>query len=346
MPDAAAQATAADLPPPGATDPFHAGFVALCGRPNVGKSTLLNALVGEAVAVASRLPQTTRERMLGVWNGPGFQAVLVDTPGIHKPRSALNKYMVAEALRGARDVDLVLYLAEIPRLADDAAVLEWAPGPGQKAALESLVQLARPIVLVLTKADVLPRPDLVLPIIERWREAFDFVEIVVTSARDGGGLPALKRVVHDHLPAGDAYFDPDQLSNRDLRWHVRELVRGELFERLGDELPYSCAVTIDRYRELADRDRIHATVHVERESQKPIVIGAGGKIIKAVSMGARPKIERLTGRPCDLFLEVRVSEGWTADPRKLEHLGYGDRDDVGVQRRSATRGGSHEEGST
>lgn len=305
---------------------FRSGFVAICGRPNVGKSTLLNALLGEELAVASRLPQTTRERMLGVWSTPRFQAVLVDTPGIHRPKSALNRYMVDEAVRGAREVDLILMLAELPRFPagpdGDAACLEWQPGPGARHAVELLAPLERPMILVLTKRDRLRSRDDLLPIIERWCALHRFAAVVPVAALEGEGLAALRDEVEARLPAGPAYFGDDQLSDRSTRWHAAELIRAELFERLGQELPYSCAVTIAEFRELRDYDRVEATIHVERASQKGIVIGARGRTIKAISQGARARIAKLTGRSCQLFVEVRVTPRWTRDPKKLEDLGY------------------------
>lgn len=301
---------------------FRSGYVALCGRPNVGKSTLLNALVGEALAVVTKLPQTTRERMLGIWTTDRFQAVLVDTPGIHRAKSALNKYMVRQALEAAREVDLILMLAEAPRLADEQAAEKWEPGKGARAVLASLIELQRPILLVLTKCDRIGNPDLLLPVITKWRSLHDFDEVLATSGLRGKGLPAVEEAIVSHLPEGPAYYDEDQLSDRGLRWHAAELIRAELFEQLAEELPYSSAVTIDTFEEKSSRDRIEATVHVERETQKGIVIGAGAKRIKSISIKARERIERLTGRPADLVLRVRVTSHWTRDPRQLERLGY------------------------
>lgn len=305
---------------------FRSGFVALCGRPNVGKSTLLNALLGEQLAIATALPQTTRESMLGIWTNDRFQAVLVDTPGIHRPKSALNKYMVDEAVRGAKKVDVILMLAEVPRFPGGregaAAAAEWTPGPGAQAAVEMLAALDKPMILVLTKCDLTPGSDALLPIIAAWRAIHAFAGVVPISALEGRGLDGLKAEVEGALPVGPALFAGDQLSDRSMRWHASELIRAEVFEQLGQELPYSSAVTIRSYRELRTRDRVEATIHVERNSQKGIVIGAKGRTIKAISMAARERISRLTGRPCELFLEVRVTPRWTKDPKKLEDLGY------------------------
>jgi GTP-binding protein Era len=316
-----------DAPQSDAETPgYRSGFVALCGRPNVGKSTLLNALLGEELAVATALPQTTRERMLGIWTTDRFQAVLVDTPGIHRAKSALNRFMVDEALRGATGVDLVLMLAEVPSFPagpeGEAAVAEWEPGPGAREAVERLAQSGGKMALVLTKCDLLGSRDLLLPIIAKWQAVHPFEAVIPISAVHGGGLDALRAEVEKALPERAAQFDPEQLTDRNMRWHAAELIRGELFARLGQELPYSCAVTITTYKELRNRDLIEAVIHVERSSQKGIVIGAKGRTIKAISMGARGRIEALVGRPCELFLQVRVTPGWSKDPKKLEDLGY------------------------
>jgi GTP-binding protein Era len=304
--------------------PHRSGFVAICGRPNVGKSTLLNALLGERVAVATAHPQTTRERLLGIWTRPDFQAVLVDTPGLHRARSALNRYMVDEALRGARDVDVVLLLAETPALPDDEQAEAWEPGEVAREGLVALAELRRPLVLVLTKIDRLVDRRHLLPVIGAWMRQHPFEAVVPTSAVTGEGLPELQAEVVARLPEGPRYYDSEQLTDRDLRWHAAELVRAELFERLGQELPYSCAVRVTAWKERDDRDTVHATVFVERDSQKGIVIGKGARVIKALSQGARHRIAELTGRPCDLVLQVAVARDWTRDPEQLSRLGYQD----------------------
>jgi GTP-binding protein Era len=306
------------------TPPHRSGFVAICGRPNVGKSTLLNALLGEPVAVATAHPQTTRERLLGIWTRPEFQAVLVDTPGIHRARSALNRYMVAQALRGARDVDLVLLLAETPSVGSDEQAAGWTPGEVALEGLVALAELRRPMILVLTKIDVLADRRHLLPVIQAWMRQHPFEAVVPTSALGGEGLPQLQAEVVGRLPEGPRYYDPEQLSDRDMRWHAAELVRAELFEHLGQELPYSCAVQVTGWQEKEDRDTVHATVYVERDSQKGIVIGKGARVIKALSVGARQRISALTGRPCDLVLQVAVARDWTRDPAKLPRFGYHD----------------------
>lgn len=301
---------------------FRAGTVGLCGRPNVGKSSLLNALVGAELAVATRFAQTTRERMLGVWSEPGFQAVLVDTPGIHRAKSALNKFMVDEALRGARSVDVLLLLAEVPQLAEAAAAEEWKPGPGAVAALEALVSLRKPIALVLTKVDRIER-GLMLPVIREWSQLHEFAAVLPVSAHNGEGLDAVRGYIAGALPPGEPRFTEDQLSDRSMRWHAGERVRAALFRHLGDELPYACAVTVESFKEQKrpPRDIIRATIHVERDSQKAIVIGRGGQTIKAISIESRKAIAELSGRDCDLFLNVAVTANWTRDPALMQRLG-------------------------
>lgn len=313
-----------DTSPPRSDPSFRSGFVAICGRPNVGKSTLLNALVGEPVAVATAHPQTTRERLLGIWTRPEFQAVLVDTPGIHRARSALNRFMVEQALRGARDVDMVLLLAETPSLRDYEQATTWEPGPVALEGLQAIAELGRPILLVLTKIDHVPDRRMLLPVIEAWTRHHAFEAVVPTSALHGEGLEELQAEVVGRLPEGPRYYDPEQLTDRDLRWHAAELVRAELFEHLGQELPYSCAVQVTGWQERADRDTVRATVFVERDSQKGIVIGKGGRVIKALSTGARGRISTLTGRPCDLMLQVQVARDWTRNPDALPRFGYHD----------------------
>ena len=306
----------------------RSGFVALCGRPNVGKSTLLNALLGQQVAVATPRPQTTRQRLVGIWTTDDFQVVLVDTPGIHRAKSALNRYMVDEALRAARDVDLVLLLAEVPRLASQEALEGWTPGEVAKEGLAAVAELGRPIVLVLTKTDRLLDRDHLLVVIERWMAEHEFAAVVPTSARDGVGLQQLEHEVVARLPVGPRYYDAEQLSDRDLRWHAGELVRAQLLANLGEELPYSCAVTVTGFRERDDRDVVRATIFVERDSQKGMVIGRGGAMIKKLSSGARAQIAELTGRPCELHLRVAVAKNWTKDPDALARLGYHEPEDA------------------
>jgi GTP-binding protein Era len=301
----------------------RAGVVALCGRPNVGKSTLVNALVGADVAVVTAKPQTTREQARGIWSEPGFQAVLVDTPGIHRARSSLNRFMVRQAARAALGVDLVLLLVEAPLL-DETNAAQWTPGSGARKALEVACAAGPPVGLLVTKIDRVADRRLLLPVLEAWSSLHEFAFAIPCSARSGEGLDALRREVTARLPEGAAIYEGERLSDRPLRWHVAEIVRGEIFERLGQELPYACAVVVTDFEEAAGRDRVRAEVHVERDSQRPILVGRNAAMIKAISMAARARMESLTGRACDLRLEVVVSPHWTDDERVLAQLGYQD----------------------
>lgn len=317
-------------PPPPADSqsgvgPDHrSGFVAIVGRPNVGKSTLLNALMREPVAVATKHPQTTRERLLGIWTEPDFQVILVDTPGIHRARCALNKYMVKEAVAGARDVDVVLLLAEAPAVRNGEAAAEWKPGAVALEALETIKVLGHPIILVLTKIDRLHERTHMIPVLDTWAGLHDFAAIVPTAALEEEGLDLVKDAVLAHLPLGPRYYEAEHLTDRPLRWHVAELVRAELFVHLRQELPYSCAVKVTEFKEGVQSDRIHATIFVERDSQKGVVVGKGGRTIKALREGATERIRQLSGRPCQLRLNVDVARNWTRDPSKLGKLGYTD----------------------
>jgi GTP-binding protein Era len=240
---------------------------------------------------------------------------------LHRPKSALNRYMVAEALAGCRDVDVVLMLAETPRIGG-ARATTWTPGDGALAALASLAGLGKPIVLVLTKVDTLDDPGALLPVIDAWSKHHDFAAVVPIAALQGDGLEQLEQEVASRLGVGQSLFPDEQLTDRPMRWHAAELVRAELFEHLGEELPYCCAVVVQRYVERPEMDAIEATVFVERDSQRGMVIGKGARVIKAISMAARGRIERLTGRACDLRLRVDVAPNWTKDPSCLAALGY------------------------
>lgn len=302
---------------------FRSGFIAFCGRPNVGKSSLLNQLVGVELAVTTPFPQTTRETHFGVWTTPNFQAVLVDTPGIHQPRSAMNRFMVQQALYGAKDVDLILLLAELPQLTEEEAEL-WQPGEGARLALQSLVSLGKPIALVLTKSDQVKNREIILPVIDKWRQMHDFCETLITSARTKEGLDELRSLVESTLKPGPLYFDKDALSDRSARWHAAERIRKAIFHSLKQELPYRCAVTIEMYKEQEHppKDHIRAVIHVEQESQKAIVVGHKGTMIRKISMAARKEISEFNQRPCDLFINVKVTPNWTQNPKLMEQLGY------------------------
>ena len=308
--------------------PHRSGFAALIGRPNVGKSTLLNRLAGEKIAIVSPKPQTTRNRILGVVTRPEGQIAFLDTPGIHKGKGELSRYMIDTALNAAGEVDLVLFLIEAPPTA--------APNvdPENKEILQRLEAKKKPIVLVINKIDTIEKAFL-LPLIDAYQKAFPFVEIIPISARSGDGVDHLFKVVLGHLPEGPQLFDADVLTDQAERQLVAEYVREQILRHTHQEVPYSCAVVVDDFDEserepkkapkpgeLAGLVRIMATIHVERDSQKAIVIGKKGQMLKTIGMDARKAIERLLGTHVYLDLRVHVEPRWSETQKGLRKLGY------------------------
>jgi GTP-binding protein Era len=292
--------------------------VTLIGRPNVGKSTLLNRLLGEKVAAVSPRPQTTRNRIPGVLTRPDAQIVLVDTPGIHRAKGALNRYMVDVAHEAMRTNDAV------------ALLIEAGIGPNGQVGIsevdrEILKQLAEvkvPVFLVINKIDRIEKP-LLLPVIDAWRQ-LEFAQIHPVSALKGEGIDALVDGFVDVLPEAPAIYPPDVFTDLPERFIGAELIREKLFQLLEQELPYAVAVTIDRWQERSADNIvvIEAVIHVERDSQKAIVIGKGGAMIKKVGETARHDLEGLLGTRVHLSLFVRVERGWTRSPDGLRKLGY------------------------
>ncbi len=292
---------------------FRSGFVAIIGRPNVGKSTLLNAILGQKIAITSNKPQTTRNRILGICNQPQGQILFLDTPGIHRAEGKLNRYMVEQATAACAEVDLVLFLVE----ADDT------PGGGDDYVLELLARGRSPVLLVINKMDKVPRERL-LPLIAAYSGRFPFREIVPVSALTGDGVQELVAVVQSHLPEGPRYYPEDMVTDLPERFIVAEMVREQVLRQTRDEVPYGVAVTVDTFQEKPERDLvvIQATVRVERDSHKRIVVGKGGERIKTIGRAARFEIERLLA--CRVFLElfVRVDPRWTESERLLREFGY------------------------
>lgn len=291
---------------------FRSGFVAIAGPPNVGKSTLLNRMLGEKIAITSRKAQTTRNRILGVVHRPGAQMVFIDTPGIHKAEKALNVRMVETALSSLGDVDAVLFLIDAVQ-----------PDPGaEEMTAGALARLRIPVILVINKIDLLPKPRL-LAIIDRWRQRADYRAIVPLSARHGDGVEQLMDTLAAELPEGPPYFPEDAVTDMPERFIAAEMIREKVFRFTGQEIPYSAAVTIDGFDERrADLIRIHATIHVERDSQKGIVIGKNGAKLRTIGEEARKEIERMVGTKVFLKLFVRVQKNWSRDTRALRKFGY------------------------
>jgi GTP-binding protein Era len=303
----------------------RAGFCAIIGRPNVGKSTLLNRVLGEKLAAVTPKPQTTRNRILGVKNVPGAQIVFLDTPGVHRGKSELNRYMVEEAFRAMAEVDVILLMVEAPRTpGEDLAGKPFDPGVGNQLIVDKLRETKRPAVLVLNKVDLLGNKNTLLPLIDGWRRLYDFTEIIPMSATEGLGVDEALAAVVGLLPAGPPLFPTEMLTDRAERFLAAELVREQVFLLLKEEVPYATAVSVERWEEREEprEVRIEALVHVERDSQKGIVIGRGGAMIKEIGTRARAEIGKLLGCPVHLRLFVKVDPDWSHNPSALKRLGY------------------------
>jgi len=289
------------------------GFVSLIGRPNAGKSSLLNRIIGEKLAIVSDKPQTTRRRIMGVKNYPGGQAIFVDTPGIHRPLHRMNVRMVDTAVETLNEVDVA------------GVVVDVSEGPG--AGLRYLLNLVKDThgkaILILNKIDLVKKHKL-LPIIEQLSKERDWYAIVPVSAFTGDNVAHLEEVILDALPEGEPLYPPDYLTDQPEREMVAEMIREQVLRLTRDELPFSTAVLIDQFQEPTDADRmtrIYATVVVERDSQKPIVIGRAGEMIKQIGTAARQEIEKLLQNRVFLDLRVAVREQWREDDRMLDRLG-------------------------
>ena len=264
--------------------PYRSGFVALVGRPNVGKSTLLNRILGEKVAIISDKPQTTRTRILGVKHLPGAQMVFLDTPGIHKPKFELNKRMVEVALHVLDEVDLVFFMVEATE----------PPGHGDRFVLERLKERDVPVLLVVNKVDLVKKVRL-LPLIDEFSRMHGFADIVPVSAKTGDGVEHLLELALARMPEGPAYFPDDVVTDQPMRVLAAEIIREKLLQKTRDELPFAIAVGIDSFKEEGRMARISATIYVEKDSQKAIVIGKHGQILKDVGTYARIDMENFFG---------------------------------------------------
>lgn len=294
----------------------RAGFVSVVGRPNVGKSTLVNALVGQKVAIVSDKPQTTRNRILAVVNRPDGQIVLFDTPGIHKPVHRMNKRMVDVAVKSLGQVELAVWVIDVTE----------AYGPGDRYVREVLKKAGKPVILAINKIDRVPKPK-ILAVIEQYRNFLDFAEVVPISARDGDNVDRLSGLLVAHLPEGPPLYPADFLTDLPERFFVAEMVREQILRLTREEIPYSTGVVIESFKEEEGLVRIEASVLVERESQKGIIIGKGGSMLKAVGTAARAQIESFLGAKVFLGLFVKVRERWREDAAILDEMGLGDRRD-------------------
>ena len=291
---------------------IRSGMVAMIGRPNVGKSSLINAMVGEKISIVTRKPQTTRHQIQGVLNRPGMQLVFVDTPGLHlRQNKALNRLLNQYAASAIHDVELVVMVVEAGKFTDEDA-----------AVLKRIKERSGPVGLVINKVDKLADKDALLPELQKLAAMHDFVFVIPTSARKGANLDALVKELAGQMPEGPPLYPEDQIRGYDLNFSVAEVVREKLFTRLSEELPYALTVEPEKIEEEGRLLRISAVVWVERPGQKRIVIGDGGSVLKQVGTEARKELEAQTGRKVFLKLWVRVKADWSDDPKALRGLGF------------------------
>ena len=299
--------------PMGAASPgFHSGFVSILGRPNAGKSTLLNALVGAKVAIVTDKPQTTRTTIQGVVTTPAAQIIFVDTPGIHRANSAINKRMMQTVRAALEDRDLLLFLVDASR--------EFTQADAQ--AVDLVKKTGTPTVLVLNKIDLLKEKSRLLAFLERYRGLHDFAEYIPLSAATGENLDRLREAIVARLPEGPAYFPPDHMTDQPERFLAAELVREKILHETRQEVPHSVAVLVDQWEESGGLIRIFATIYVERDGQKGIVIGAGGAMLKRVGTLAREEMERFFRKKIFLDLHVKVQAAWREKPAFLDALDW------------------------
>jgi GTP-binding protein Era len=288
------------------------GVVSLVGRPNVGKSTLLNRLIGTKLAIVSEKPQTTRNRILGVRNYPGGQVVFLDTPGIHRPLHRMNVQMVEAAVATLREVDVVGVVVDASQ----------RTGRGDRYLLDLLAKAPAPPVLILNKIDLIAKPRL-LPLIDWYRGQREFADIVPISAATGDGVADLEKVLLDHLPEGEPLYPEDYLTDQPERFLAAEIVREQVLQHTHAEIPFSTAVVVDRFEEPDERGlmRLYCSILVEHDSQKPIIVGRAGEMIKRIGTAARQELERFFGVRVYLDLHVKVRPDWREDARTLQELG-------------------------
>jgi GTP-binding protein Era len=288
---------------------FKSGFISIIGRPNVGKSTLLNTLLGEKIAIISDKPQTTRNRILGIVSRPGAQLVFMDTPGIHKPMHKMNEFMVKTALATYNEVDVILMLVEATE----------QPGGGDRYIIETLSQVKTPVFLLINKMDLIKK-DALLPLMQEYGRLYNFAEIIPVSALRND-LGDLIGTILRRLPQGPKYFPDDQLTDQPERFIVSEIIREKIFALTKEEIPYSTAVVIEEMKEEPDITRIVAVIYVERDSQKGILIGKDGGMLKKIGTLARQDAEKLLGAKIFLQLWVKVKKGWREDEGLLKNFG-------------------------
>jgi len=290
------------------------GYIAIVGRPNVGKSTLLNHILGMKLSITSRKPQTTRHQILGVKTQENIQAIYVDTPGIHQRRgTAINKYMNRAATSVLNDVDVILFVVQAKKWTEE-----------DQAIIEKFKTVSCPIVLVVNKIDTLTSKKELLPLIDELSTQYDFAEILPVSALSGTNVEILEQKITPLLPENEHVYPDDQVTDRSMRFLASEIIREKLIRELGQELPYTSTVSIDKYVDDPDIVHIHATIYVESAGQKAIIIGKKGSRLKSIGTKAREDISKMIETKVYLNLWVKVREGWSNDERALRGLGYGE----------------------
>jgi len=298
--------------------PFRSGFVCILGRPNAGKSTLLNALVGEKLAIISPKPQTTRNRIQGVVHIPkrkgkdGAQIVLIDTPGVHRPDSSLGRKMMVEVREALEGCDLVLVMVDVTHKLD----------PRDQFALDLVKQSKAKAFLILNKIDRISEKSKLLPLIEEYRKLYDFAEVVPISALKRKGLDDLLKMILAALPAGPAYFPDDEITDQPARFMAAEIIREQVLLNTSEEIPYATTVIVDGFEEGKRLTRIAATIYCEREGQKGILVGKGGRMLKKIGTSARIQMERMLGTKVFLELYVKAEPGWRDSRRFVEELDW------------------------
>jgi len=297
---------------------FHSGFVCILGRPNAGKSTLLNALVGERLAIISPKPQTTRNRILGIVHIPqqgkrgGAQVILIDTPGVHKPDSSLGRKMMVEVREALEGCDLILLIVDVTKRL----------GAEDEFALKMAQQTGTPVFLLLNKVDLLSDKKTLLPIIEDYRKRHDFKEVIPLSALKKEGLDLLLEKLLEASPAGPRYFSEDQITDQPVRFMAAEIIREQVLLATKEEVPYATTVVVDQFEEGPRLTRVAATIYCDREGQKAILVGKGGQMLKKIGTAARHNIERMLGTKVFLELFVKVQPGWRDSRAFVDELDW------------------------
>jgi len=292
---------------------FHSGFVSIIGRPNVGKSTLMNCLIGEKIAITSNKPQTTRNKIQSILTTNEFQVVFIDTPGIHKPKSKLGDYMLKSAVTTLNEVDIILYIVEpFDKINEDDLNI-----------IKKLNNIKTSVFLVINKIDIIQKTE-ILKVIQAYKQLYDFKEIIPISAINGVNKDELLKSIFKYLPKGPQYFPPDMITDQPERQIAAEIIREKALYFLQDEIPHGIAVEITSMKKREDKEivDINATIYCERNSHKPIIIGKQGLMLKKIASKARLDIERLLGSPINLQVWVKVKKDWRDNNFILKNLGY------------------------